>query len=185
MMGYHDFKFLQDIYNASFLLEIGIIGPRYTYTIAQACENERYKPGSGLTYLQKKSVEAEVETFKNHPILSYERARNECLEIFHYPETLELIKKHHEKTTGAGFPHSFSSAELSDWESVIIFLDFLVPFKDLMFTKNDGKARFLEYLEFAFGNYDFELFDFLKLINGILNLVPEEKKKEFLEDRVA
>jgi HD-GYP domain-containing protein (c-di-GMP phosphodiesterase class II) len=185
MSGYHDFNFLQDIYNASFLLDIGIIGSSYTYTIAQACEGERYKPGSGITYLQKKSTPAEVEIFEKHPITSRERALSELHESFNYKEVLNLIEVHHEKTNGTGFPAKLTSSEISDWESVVIFLDFVIPFSDVIFEKNDGGQKFIEYLEFAFGNYDFELFDFYKLINKILLLVPEDKKREFLEDRVA
>jgi len=137
--GYADYKFIKDFYNTCFIMDYGLVEyQNYNFTIGMACESERKDPGTGLSLLERmKRSKGEIQTFLQHPNMSYEYAITQS-ENFHHPEILEMIKMHHEKTDGLGFPNGYSYSAMSDSETLLTFCDYMVPFEEHEFVVGDG-----------------------------------------------
>lgn len=141
LLGYDDFDFIQDLYNASFMMDYGLIEyDNFNYAISMACEAERKNPGKGLEILRAhKRSQGEIELYLNHPLISCEVAK-EHAEIYHNPEVIDIIKYHHEKCDGSGFPSKLYYSSLSDFENILNFVDNLLPYDEHIFHIGDGKT---------------------------------------------
>lgn len=141
--------FIKDLYNSVFVMDYGLLeADEFTYTLAFACETERNNPGQGLNYLRENNrSKEEQELFLNHPIISSEFAAKN-IDIFFNPEIVDVIKYHHEKVDGSGFPEGFSYSAMSDFETFLMFSDYIVPFGEHIFQKGDG--RFVIKKAFSF-----------------------------------
>lgn len=146
--GIVDYKFIKDMYNTTFLLDYGMIAyDNFSYVMAQACEAERNRPGSGPDYLVNlKRSEREINLFKNHPELSYNIARD-FEKDFTYPEVLDLILLHHEKCDGSGFPKGYSYSGISDTATLLMFCDYMIPFEEHIFSVGDGQRILYDYFK--------------------------------------
>lgn len=136
-----DYEFIQDIYNCAIMLDYGFVADgSFNYLLAQACEKERKRPGSGEAFLKnQEGMKKEYSVFTEHPLLSAELAR-EFASSFHYPEVIEHIAYHHEKTDGSGFPAGLCYGALARSETILIFADYLTPFEEMIFTEGDGST---------------------------------------------
>ena len=146
--GHVDYHFLKDFYNLCYLLDLGLMQEgQLSFLITQACEKERNHPGSGLSYLRDTVNNlSDLGKFKSHPELSYE-VSSKYKDSFQYPEILDLIKIHHEKQNGSGFPRALNSTMLSSTEMMLIAVEYIVPFKEHIFLKGDGKEVLSEYFD--------------------------------------
>lgn len=148
MDKFYDEKFLRDIYNTAFIMDIGLVqNGDFNYLLAKACEYERNHPGTGLSWLKshpKCTYEADV--FYQHPQSSYRMALK-FEEQFHYPELLKFISYHHEKTDGSGFPGGFTFSGLAHNEVMIMMCDYMVPFSEYFFQEKDGYQVVKEQFE--------------------------------------
>lgn len=138
-----DYNFLKDIYNAAFMMDFGLTqAENFNYYLMQACERERLSPGTGLIFLEEKNrPKAEKDIFFNHPRLG----RDLCKEYekeFTYPEVIDHIRFHHEKSDGSGFPSGHSYSGISRTETILSFADYMAPFREIIFTKSDGNELF-------------------------------------------
>lgn len=174
-----DYHFVKDLYNTAFIMDYGLVDfGNFNYVMSLACEAERNKPGSGLNELKKyKRSEGEIAIFQNHPIISYERAM-EQKEFFTYPEVTKFIKFHHEKTDGSGFPKGYSYSAMSDAEILLIFCDYLVPFKEHVFKQGDGKLIVKDYFENLKNLEDRYLLPIAKMLNSWEECLSWAMKKE-------
>ena len=165
--NYTDYAFVKDLYNTAFIMDYGLVDfGNFNYVMSLACEAERNKPGSGIEVLKKyKRSEGEIAIFKNHPIISFERAAEQH-EHFTYPEVTNFIKFHHEKTDGSGFPKGFSYSAMSDAETLLIFCDYLIPFREHIFKLGDGKLIIKDYFENLQNIEDQYLLPILKMIHN-------------------
>ncbi len=165
--GYLDYWFIKDLYNTAFIMDYGLVDfGNFNFVMSLACEAERNKPGTGIETMKKyRRSEGEVQVFKNHPIISYERAK-EQEEHFTYPEVINFIKFHHEKTDGSGFPEGHSYSAMSDAETLLIFCDYLVPFKEHVFKHGDGKLIVKDYFDNLKNIEDGYLLPILKMIHN-------------------
>jgi len=134
-----DEKYLRDIYNTAFIMDYGLIrNGDFNYLLSKACEYERNHPGTGLSWLKSHPQNTyEADVFYQHPKTSYLEAKR-YEESFHYPELLNVITYHHEKTDGSGFPQGFSFSGLAHNEVMIMMADYLVPFHEYFFKEGDG-----------------------------------------------
>lgn len=141
--------FIKDLYNAVFIMDYGLVeSDEFSYSLSNACETERNNPGQGLIYLKEnKRSEKEISSFINHSLKSAEYAEN-FRDRFFNPEVIDIIKYHHEKTDGTGFPLGISYSAISDMETFFMFSDYMVPFGEHRFQKDDG--RFIIKKSFAF-----------------------------------
>ncbi len=146
--NYLDFHFIKDFYNTAFLLDYGLVMSNgLNYTITHACELERSEPTSGVQYLKDMGRSSyELDLFLNHPIRSHEYAQK-FEDRFSYPELLDFIKLHHEKGDGSGFPNGYFYAGMGRTEGLLAFCDYLIPFTDHIYRKNDGPIIFIDYFE--------------------------------------
>ena len=131
--------FIKDLYNTVFIMDYGLLdADEFTYTLSIACETERNNPGQGSTYLENsKRSDKEKNTFKMHPQISADYVETQKGKFFN-PEVVDIIKYHHEKADGTGFPNGFSYSVMSDMETFLMFCDFMVPFGEHIFQKGDG-----------------------------------------------
>ncbi len=144
--GLINYNFIRDIYNCAFAIDYGLVAfGMFNYPLSQACETERRRPGTGIELLTKqKRPEGEIDTFVHHSEISYEFI-NDYQDQFTYPEVIEFVKFHHEKSDGSGFPNGYCYSALSDTEVLLMFCDYLIPFEEHIFTNGDGKKIFEDY----------------------------------------
>ncbi len=134
-----DAYFIKDLYNAVFIMDYGLLdADEFSYTLSLACETERNNPGQGMVYLEENNrSEQEKKLFRSHPIVSAEYIESQKGK-FHNPEVTDIIRYHHEKADGSGFPVGFSYSAMSDMETFLTFSDYMVPFGEHIFQKGDG-----------------------------------------------
>ena len=146
--GYVDYSFIKDFYNTAFIMDYGLVDfGNFNYVLSLACEAERNSPGSGLQVMKKYNrSKGEIAVFQNHPLISFERAM-EQKEMFTHRELTHFIKFHHEKTDGSGFPNGYGYSCMSDAETMLIFCDHFIPFKEHTFNLGDGKLIVKDYFE--------------------------------------
>lgn len=144
--GYCDYKFIKDFYNTCFIMDYGLVEyEQFSYTISLACENERKDPGSGIFVLDNMNrPTSEKRAFLRHPVISHEFAQSQ-LEHFSNPELIDLILFHHEKTDGSGFPNGYSYSAMSDFETLMMFCDYMIPFSEHEFKKGDGHLVLFDF----------------------------------------
>lgn len=137
---YLDYSFIKDIYNCSFILDIGLADSDCSYRVLQACEEERANPGSGILYLEKERCsDPEKTLFLKHPEKSIEIA--EALkDFFVNSELIDCIFFHHEQSNGRGFPKGIPYSGTGKWEVILRLADYMVPFKEPLFTLDDGES---------------------------------------------
>ena len=122
---FYHFMMLRDFYNLTFCLDVGLCEENYSYFVAEACNAENKKPGSGKAYLEREHAsELEKEIFLGHPDKSYAFLKQESL--LAYPELAEVTRYQHELSDGTGFPRRIMKGQVSTWEAVVIFADSLV-----------------------------------------------------------
>ena len=134
-IGYTDFKFLQDLYHTCFLLDYSIDNEQMSSELIEALLKEQEASGEGVRTLSKDSS---VEVFIQHPRASFDLALADCAGFINQPQTLRLIKSHHEKIDSSGFPKQLNSRELSDIEALMIFVSNFVTVEHLNYTESDG-----------------------------------------------
>jgi hypothetical protein len=147
-MGYLDFDFIQDVYHVAFLQDYGLIEPEFNFLIIQALEEERNEPGKGLEFLKNKNVSEElIKFYLNHPVKSYEKVFSNHREIFNFDELIDAIEVHHEKSDGSGFPKGHNYLGISDWESILVLVEYLTPYENLVFTKSGKNFKIISFLK--------------------------------------
>lgn len=139
--GYLDFKYLSDVCHASFLVDCSFEQANFSYLISQTFEEDRQKSEESRIKL----LDQEKNLYLSHPQLSYEKASVECAKYLNDKTVLGLILRHHEKTTGEGWPKHLAEGEFSDIENLLISLNQILPYDDRDYTENDG-ASFLRDL---------------------------------------
>lgn len=146
--GIADYHFLKDFFNTALFLDYGLIEfNNFNFSISSACEIEREKPGQGISFLEKQNrPSSEIQLFRDHPNKSV-RALSEHKNKFFNPEIIELIRFHHEKADGSGFPEELYYSGLSQTEMLLAFCDNLVPFEEHIFKKADGYTFVSMYFE--------------------------------------
>lgn len=132
--GYHDPRFVRDLYQAAWVLDYGLVNPDFSYWVALACQAERVRAGSGVAFLREKGAsQKEIDLFLTHPVLSLEKAQSELTLAF--PEILTSLIRHHEKRDGSGFPNSIPYCLFSDWEALLVFSDQFVAYDEVDIEK--------------------------------------------------
>jgi hypothetical protein len=139
---FYHYPMLQDFYNLTFSLDLGLCEQNYSYHVAVACNHENQKPGYGLKYLDSEKVtKLEIDVFLNHPEKSYEFVKNRS--YLNYPELAEAILYQHELSDGTGFPRRIFKGQVSNWEAVTILADSLVEIAD----RFEFEMNAVEYLK--------------------------------------
>lgn len=138
VMGYYDFKWVQDIYNLSFILDISLMQD-FSYHMRLAKELEIQKAKSGIDLLNNISPD-EVSKFEIHPEQSFEFAKN-IGNVFHTKNLLENIKNQHERADGSGFDNKKQN-ELFDWEILLSFTDIFIGKRNPHFYKKDASKKY-------------------------------------------
>ncbi|MBY0515649.1 MAG: hypothetical protein K2P81_01990 [Bacteriovoracaceae bacterium] len=129
--GYHDPRFLKEIYHVSWWLDAGLIHDDFSYWVSLACQEERWRPGGGDALLKENGAsEKEVNLFLEHPRFGYEKAIESLGKKLEYPELLMSILRHHEKSDGTGFPEGMSLSVMSDWETLMMMADNMVDYRE-------------------------------------------------------
>lgn len=146
--GISDYSFLKDFFNTALFLDYGLCeSGQFNYSLSRACELERESPGQGLFYLKDQSrPDTEIQLFINHPKQSVHILDN-YRDKFLNSEVIHLIKFHHEKADGSGFPQGLYYSGLSETEMLLAFCDNLVPFQEHIFSRGDGYLFVSMYFE--------------------------------------
>lgn len=135
LSDYEDFYLIKDVYNLSFLIDYGLINEEMSYDLIKACELERVEIGEGRKYLERKSLNKELDTFLNHPLKSYQKSKI-FKNSFTYPELINKIEFHHERKDGLGFPRGIHYLFTSKIEQLINAVDKIIPFQDKILSKD-------------------------------------------------
>lgn len=126
---FYHFSMLRDFYNLTMTLDFGLCESNYSYYVAEACNEENRKPGSGQEYLVKeKASKLEVDVFLKHPERSYQFLKK--LSVLSFPELAEVALYQHELADGSGFPRGVMKGQVSSWEAIVILADSLVEITD-------------------------------------------------------
>lgn len=149
IMGHTDFYFLQDLYHLSYLFDCSFDGG-ISYNMNCASELERQQSGDGVAFLfLGENPGPELKQFVSHPQSSVAAAKKEFASYFNDPNIIDFIAIHHEKISGKGFPYSLHYQQLSDFESLLIFINHIVGYDDLELQKGGGigflKSMIVEY----------------------------------------
>lgn len=176
--NYLDWKYLRDFYNTCFMLDYGLVEyGQFHYSLALACEAERVNPGGGIKELERlKRSEGEKQLFLNHPTISCDFAK-EHSENLNYPKLLNIIKIHHEKSDGSGFPTGVNIHEISGFESILTFCDYLVPFNEEIYSFGDFDVVFREHtseLKKLASSYNLPIEKLFVQWSGLLNWLSSE-----------
>lgn len=122
---FYHFLMLRDFYNITFALDIGLCDPNYSYHVAEACNEENKKPGSGREYLStQRASEFEKDVFQGHPEKSHSFFKKSS--FLSYPELAEIALYQHELASGLGFPRGVKKGQISSWEAIVMLSDSLV-----------------------------------------------------------
>lgn len=145
-VGYMDYQFVQDMFHAALLKDIGLMSEQFNYSVLKACELERKTPGEGRKYLTGK--ESSLKFFENHPYESVKIVESQLKGIFNYDETIDSILFHHELSDGSGFPKGINYLSVSDWESILNLVEYITPYEEIIFSKQ-GDYHLLTLIENA------------------------------------
>jgi hypothetical protein len=122
---FYYFLMIRDFYTLTFTLDIGLCESNYSYFVAEACNSENLRPGSGKSYLEnEKASKLELEVYLKHPERSYKFVKGSSL--LSYQELSEVTLYQHELSNGSGFPRGIVKSQVSSWEAVVILADSLV-----------------------------------------------------------
>ncbi len=175
--GVTDFSLLRDLYHCAFLMDFSISSHDISYFMQLACEAERKTPGAGLKFLNKAKVsEKEKLFFLNHPLRSKEFAMT-LSESFLYPEILNIIELHHERSDGLGFPNKVFKTQMSRWENIISLADTLVPYEEFFYGGKEENTLARKWINEVLNNKNIKKWPFEKL------LVRLKKAMSWAEDR--
>ena len=208
ILGYTDFDFLKDVYHACFLLDYGLCDDTIPFKVIEALEVERIKPGTGRDHLvASRASQSEIDLFLNHPKNGFEKVLVTCESKFKYPEVVKLILRHHENGMGTGFPLELLHDDLSEWETIPMFVDHLVSYAETLSKKGDARGFLkdqidelkantaLDYLpckrvfsrieKEMCSNKSFELVTRVTNEDGILNIEPIGTEVEAEEEKAV
>lgn len=139
---FYHYPMIKDFYNLTLGLDLGLCEPNYSYFVAEACNHENQKPGSGADWMkQEGATELELNVFHKHPERSYEFF-NKHSTMFAYPELKEVSLYQHELSNGKGFPRGIPKGQVSSWEAVVMLASSLVEIRD----EYDFEYQVLNYL---------------------------------------
>lgn len=152
-IGYTDFNFLSDIYNLCYLFDFSFDDKTFSFNLNRASQLEMREIGSGIEFLfLGDDPGPEMKSFVNHPEEGVTNALDGCSEFFYNPELLNLIFRHHERFDGNGFPNEINKNEMSDIDQLVVLLNHIVEYKDVVFRKNDGCCYFKNILDMFMTN---------------------------------
>lgn len=127
---FYHFMMIRDFYNLTLSLDLGLCEANYSYYVAQACNQENRKPGTGQTYLiAQHASEMEIKIFFNHPKKTYEFLKSHP-DVLAHPELAEVALYQHELSEGNGFPRGLPKGQVSSWEAIVILADSMVEIED-------------------------------------------------------
>jgi hypothetical protein len=116
---------------------MGLCDSRYSYFVAEACNRENQRPGSGKEWLKNEGASPlEIDVFLKHPERSYDYFKNHET-LLAYPELKEIALYQHELSQGNGFPRGIPKGQVSSWEAVVILASSLVEIKDEFHFETD------------------------------------------------
>ncbi len=169
ILGHTDFLFLKDLYHLSYLFDFAFDGD-LSYNMNKASELERVQSGEGIGFLfLGENPGPELEAFVEHPRVSFEKTLDAFRSFFSDPGILRLIKVQHEKVNGKGFPNCVRTGDLSDIETLIIFVNHIIPYEDFEITPIDG----MRFLKTSFAEYEYADFNEV-LSERFKNLIVNE-----------
>ncbi len=184
-MGYLDFNFLRDLYHLCFLFDFALDRQGLSYNLLKATELERRKSGDGIACLfLGDNPGPELEAFQFHPRKGMLEAKELCSKHFTDPNLINLIMKHHERVNGKGFPFGINEDEMSDLDTIIIFLNHLISYDELSYSRNDGQQFLKNQLECESGEDAGEIFGLrlkdiiIQVFDSIPDIDDDEVKKE-------
>ncbi len=141
-LGYNDFEFLKELYHVNFYMDVGIEKSQFTTTTMNVFEKERVFPGARNESLSK--IEANI--IETHAMSSIKETENEDAYKFAHIGIKRLIKFHHERLLGDGFPRGLNLDELSDLEKIIIMVFQNITYEEIKFVKGDGEQFLKQFI---------------------------------------
>ncbi len=139
---YFEFNLIKDLYQVTFVLDVGLCDSNYSYHIAGAVDEESKKAGSGLIYLDKVHASTqEKNLFLKHPEKSHDLIESYQFSMT-YPELCQIVLYQHETTSGTGFPRGVTKREISTWDAVCLYADGIV----MMSSIEDLEKNTLDYI---------------------------------------
>ncbi len=139
---FYHFMMLRDFYSLTMCLDYGLCEANYSYFVAQACNQESRRPGSGqAVLLEEHASELEIKNFFDHPRKSYDFMKS-TPDILAHPELAEILLYQHELADGSGFPRGIPKGQVSSWEAVVLLADAMVEIQD----KYEFETQVVNYL---------------------------------------
>ncbi len=139
---FYHYSMLKDFYNLTFALDIGLCDKDYSYFVAQACNEENKRPGSGKAWLvAQRASQSEINVFLSHPEKSHGFLKSHA-HLLSYPELAEIALYQHELSSGSGFPRGIAKGQISSWEAVVMLADSFFEILD----QYNFEENFLDYV---------------------------------------
>lgn len=169
---FYHYPILKDFYHLTFLLDSGVCENDYSYFVAEACNQENKRPGSGKVYLEnEKASELEKRVFLGHPEKSYKLMKS--TQLLSYPEMAETLILQHELSDGSGFPRGINKGQISSWEAVVILSDSLVEIS----AEYHFETTVLEFLH-SFQNTKLKEIPVQRVYKKLMNVIQISRIKE-------
>jgi hypothetical protein len=117
-LGYVDYRVLKDIYHLPYFFDSGLLD-NFNYSMVSAISEDWKDKGQPLRLL---TTENDKSLFESHADKAFELYPEVEKKFFYLKNLLPVIARHHEKVNGSGFPKGVNWSELSDLESLVIFV---------------------------------------------------------------
>jgi hypothetical protein len=132
--GVCDLEYLKKFYTTSFLIDFGLVDPELSFDMLTALEFDRCIPGKGERYLAKSNF---LVHFHNIRERSYQKSKNLMGVDQVLLKTIAVLS-------------NYSKLNIS-WfngpESILLFLNSTIPYKEIGFLSGDGQFFLKDLLE--------------------------------------
>jgi hypothetical protein len=136
-LGIVDFQYLKDLYHLPFFFNIGLKQP-LSYNHVEALKYEWSNKGAALEYLKQNNVnDIEINIFKNNTIKSLEIYKKYYHSKRMSNGIFQIFSKFQERPNGQGLSQGLKYNELSDIESLVVYVAENFGIQDINPTKND------------------------------------------------
>lgn len=125
-LGYADYLYLQDIYHLTLFSDRALYQEALDFSILEKLKNDKTR----LTIKQQ-------EVLKFHTISAANALGTKFEREFHYPEAIDILRRHHELLSGEGYPYGINNSELTDIERLLIIFEARTPYDEFYYSQGD------------------------------------------------
>lgn len=180
ILGYMDFSYLQDLYNLGILFDFSLDPEIFTFDISEVLEMERENSGQGEVYAHDfKNGKEIIDRVKKSSKILHDSTIKKLITYFNKIDSINILKKMHEKFDGTGFPYGLNSFEMSDVECLFCLVHGSIELDSLSCQRGEGATLVKKILNTD--NIHFPLRRCQKVLINELSRVNEDELQKLKE----